>query len=75
MIERDNALYLFLEFIVKLDDSGSATATNYTGGEGAGSSWTDKVMSFKGQQDVPQEEGDGAADDEWVGAKLSVVLG
>lgn len=60
-------MLLFQEFIVKLDDD-SATATNYTGGEGAGSSWTDKVMSFKGQpQGAPQEEGDGADDDEWVG--------
>lgn len=56
---------LFQEFIVKLDD-GSATATNYTGGEGTGSSWTDKVMSFKGQQDIQQDEGAGADDDEWV---------
>lgn len=55
----------FIEFIVKLNNAGSATAANYTGGEGAGSSWTDKVMSFKGQQDVPQDEGDGAEDDEW----------
>ncbi|KAL9953908.1 hypothetical protein ACROYT_G041381 [Oculina patagonica] len=54
----------FIEFIVKLDD-GSATATNYTGGEGTGSSWTDKVMSFKGQQDTQQDEGTGADDDEW----------
>lgn len=44
------------------------TATNYTGGEGAGSSWTDKVMSFKGQQEIPKDEGDGADDDEWVRA-------
>jgi len=57
--------FLLQEFIVKLEDS-SATATNYTGGEGAGSSWTDKVMSFKGQQEIPQDEGDGAHDDEWV---------
>lgn len=55
----------FIEFIVKLDNAGSVTAANYTGGEGAGSSWTDKVMSFKGQQDVPQDEGDGVEDDEW----------
>lgn len=54
----------FIEFIVKLDDE-SSTVTNYTGGEGAGSSWTDKVMSFKGQQETAQEEGDGAGDDEW----------
>ena len=51
---------------MKLDDE-SSTVANYTGGEGAGSSWTDKVMSFKGQQETPQEEGDGAGDDEWVG--------
>lgn len=44
------------------------TATNYTGGERAGSSWTDKVMSFKGQQDIPKDEGGGADDDEWVRA-------
>lgn len=42
------------------------TETNYTGGEGAGSSWTDKVMSFKGQQEIPHDEGAGADDDEWV---------
>ena len=59
---------MFQEFIVKLDDE-SSTVTNYTGGEGAGSSWTDKVMSFKGQQETAQEEGDGAGDDEWVGLK------
>lgn len=63
------------EFIVKLDNAGSATAANYTGGEGAGSSWTDKVMSFKGQQDVPQDEGDGAEDDEWVSIRLEVKVG
>lgn len=62
--------FLVTEFIVKLDNAGSATATNYTGGEGAGSSWTDKVMSFKGKQDVPQDEGDGAEDDEWVSIRL-----
>ncbi|XP_020623563.1 arpin-like [Orbicella faveolata] len=54
----------FIEFIVKLEDS-SATATNYTGGEGAGSSWTDKVMSFKGRQEIPQDEVAEADDDEW----------
>ena len=59
-------LLFFQEFIVKLDDE-SATVTNYTGGEAAGSSWTDKVMSFKVQQETPQEEEDEAGDDEWVG--------
>ena len=54
------------EFIVKLNEE-SATVTNYTGGEGTGSSWTDKVMSFKGQQESTPDEGEGAADDEWVG--------
>ena len=63
------------EFIVKLNNAGSATAANYTGGEGAGSSWTDKVMSFKGQQDVPQDEGDGAEDDEWVSIRLEFKVG
>ena len=72
-------LCCFIEFIVKLDE-GSTTATNYTGGEGAGSSWTDKVMSVKGQQDTQQDEGDGADDDEWVSivfrykASKSVVI-
>ena len=55
------------EFIAKLGNAGSATAANYTGGVEAGGSWTDKVMSFKGKQDVPQDEGDGADDDDWVG--------
>jgi len=59
-------VYIISEVIVKLDDE-SAAVTNYTGGEGAGSSWTDKVMSFKGQQETPQEEGEGADNDEWVG--------
>lgn len=70
----DLTLYLFCpcycsicqEFIVKLDDE-TATVTNYTGGEAAGSSWADKVMSFKTQQETPEELGDGAGDDEWVG--------
>ena len=51
---------------MKLNEE-SATVTNYTGGEGTGSSWTDKVMSFKGQQQTAPDEGEGAADDEWVG--------
>ncbi|XP_068683205.1 arpin-like [Montipora foliosa] len=54
-----------IEFIVKLDEENSK-ATNYTGGEQAGTSWTDKVMMFKGQgqQESPQED-NGAGDDEW----------
>ena len=32
-------------------------------------------MSFKGQQDVPQDEGDGAEDDEWVSIRLEVKVG
>lgn len=68
-------LFLLQEFIVKLDDE-SATVTNYTGGEATGSSWTDKVMSFKGQQETPQEElGHGAADDEWVSGHLPSTKG
>ena len=51
---------------MKLDDE-TATVTSYTGGEAAGSSWTDKVMSFKSQQETPEEGGNGTGDDEWVG--------
>ena len=42
--------------------------SNYAGGEQVGASWTDKVMQVKAQasQDTAAEEGEGAADDEWV---------
>lgn len=58
---------------MKLNEE-SATVTNYTGGEGTGSSWTNKVMSFKGQQETAPDEGEGAADDEWVGITRSTIL-
>ena len=45
-------------------------SSNYTGGEGAGLSWTTKVMGVKQSAEVPvslpQDQLEGAADDEWV---------
>ncbi len=55
------------ESIGKVDQA-SSTVSNYAGGEQVGASWTDKVMQVKAQasQDTAAEEGEGAADDEWV---------
>ncbi|ELT93906.1 hypothetical protein CAPTEDRAFT_183258 [Capitella teleta] len=44
------------------------TVSNYTGGEEVGCSWTDKVMTFKSQDEadrLPQEENEGVDEDEW----------
>ena len=47
-------------------DDESSTVSNYTGGEPAGASWTEKVMSFKGSQPLPQDQQEGVDEDEWV---------
>ncbi|KAM6946023.1 arpin [Aplochiton taeniatus] len=50
-------------------DGGTVTRCNFAGDQGAGASWTDKVLANKagGGDDTqtPGREGDGAGDDEW----------
>ena len=58
------------ESLTGLDTEQKQRSSNYTGGEKAGQSWTDKVMGVKGTQDgpsqLPQDFNEGADDDEWV---------
>jgi len=53
-----------LDSLSKLDQQ-SSTVSNYSGGEGTGASWTDKVMSHK-KQDETGNQPEGVDDDEWV---------
>ena len=64
--------FLALDFIAKLDDQ-TSKVSNYTGGEQVGTSWTDKVMTFKGEQQAGEEEG-GDNDDEWVRFECSFSI-
>lgn len=63
-------LVLLLDSLTKLDSAQKHHSANYSGGEKAGQSWTDKVFSVK--QDAPdsQQGGGGGGgevdDDEWV---------
>ena len=58
-----------VESLTKLDSDQRAHSSNYTGGEKAGQSWTDKVMNVK-KEEVKQETTKGGSDevddDEWV---------
>lgn len=49
-------------------------SANYTGGEAAGQSWTDRVMGVKQTQDTPTplpgQDKEGVAEEEWVGHVL-----
>ena len=60
----------FSESLTKLDTEQKAHSSNYTGGEKAGQSWTDKVMGVKQTSDppksLPQDQLEGVDDDEWV---------
>ena len=55
----------------KLDTVQKTRSSNFAGGEGAGASWTSKVMGVKEKEEVPvtlpQDQLEGAGDDEWVG--------
>ena len=59
-----------------LDIEQKQRSSNYTGGEKAGNSWTDRVMGVKGTQDtptqLPQDVNEGVDDDEWVGMSVGV---
>ncbi|XP_064405183.1 arpin-like [Halichondria panicea] len=59
----------FLESLTGLDSEQKQRSSNYTGGEKAGQSWTDRVMGVKGTQDtptqLPQDANEGVDDDEW----------
>ena len=59
-----------LESLTKLDTEQKAHSSNYAGGEKAGQSWTDKVMGVKQTSEppksLPQDQLEGAGDDEWV---------
>lgn len=61
---------LFTESLTGLDTEQKQHSSNYTGGEKAGQSWTDKVMGVKGTQDpptqLPQDMNEGVDEDEWV---------
>ena len=55
------------ESFTKLDSEQRQFSANYTGGEKAGESWTDRVMGFKQQQETREEKGGGEVEeDEWV---------
>ena len=62
------------ETISVLENAQRKTTSNYAGGDTVGSSWTDKVMGFKGsssmddkqKQPLPHEQVEGVDDDEWV---------
>lgn len=58
------------ESLTRLETDQKAHSSNYTGGEKAGQSWTDKVMGVKQTQEVPdilpQDQQEGVDDDEWV---------
>lgn len=56
----------FIESLTKLETEQKAHSANYTGGEGAGQSWTDKVMGVK--QATPTsapKEPEGVDEEEW----------
>ena len=65
------------ESITKLETEQRQYSSNYTGGEKAGQSWTDKVMGVKESQDKRQEQGGGGGgggeveEDEWVSSYKS----
>ena len=57
--------------LTRLDTVQKTRSSNFTGGEKAGGSWTTKVMGVKQTQEVPpslpQDQVEGADDEEWVG--------
>ena len=55
----------FPDSITKLDEERSKVS-NYAGGEHVGTSWTEKVMTFKGKEPATQDQAEGVDDDEWV---------
>ena len=60
--------------IAKLDTDQKLRASNYSGGESAGKSWTEKVMNVKQSSDPPQtlvqDTLEGVDEDEWVSWSL-----
>ena len=63
-------LFISSESLTKLDTEQKAHSSNYSGGEKAGQSWTDKVMGVKQISEppktLPQDQLEGVDDDEWV---------
>lgn len=59
-----------LESLTRLETDQKAHSSNYTGGEKAGQSWTDKVFETKQTQEVPaslpQDQQEGVDEEEWV---------
>jgi hypothetical protein len=59
----------FIDSIAKLDTDQKLRASNYSGGESAGKSWTEKVMNVKQSSDPPQtlvqDTLEGVDEDEW----------
>ena len=66
------------ESLTRLETDQKAHSSNYTGGEKAGQSWTDKVLGVKQTQDVPvslpQDQQEGVDEDEWVRTGDSTIL-
>lgn len=64
------AYILCAESMTRLETDQKAHSANYTGGEKAGQSWTDRVMGVKQTQDtpssLPQDTQEGVDEDEWV---------
>lgn len=60
---------LLSESLAKLE-AGTVTKCNFAGDRKAGASWTDNIMAQKASEGAAaetREQGDGAADEEWVG--------
>ena len=74
---RSSCSVCITESLTKLDTEQKAHSSNYTGGEKAGQSWTDKVMGVKQTSDPPsrlrQDQVEGVDEDEWVGPKQQIV--
>lgn len=77
VIQINEALAYVLLLAVSLAkiDGGTVTKCNFAGDQGAGASWTDKIMASKADAaQKPGGEGDGAGEDEWVRALLSLSV-
>ena len=62
---------LHVESLTKLDTDQKLLASNYSGGDKTGQSWTDKVMNVRETVPNTSQEVEGVAEDEWVGGACS----
>ena len=54
-----------IESLTKLDTDQKLLASNYSGGDKTGQSWTDKVMNVRETVPNTSQEVEGVAEDEW----------